>query len=200
MTGDMTLAKRYARALLEVALERGEVEEVRSDLFNVAELYETSEALRTYLASPSFRRVDKRRALDAVLADKVAETTLRFLHVVIDKGRMAAIRAMADAFDEASDAARDVAKAHVTTYMPLEDAQRQALLGKLQDFTQRSSVRLEEEVDPSILGGVIVQLGDTLIDGSVRTRLARMREHLWISEKERKRRAAGMARKQDAGA
>lgn len=193
MIGETTLARRYARALLQATIDTGEVARVEQDLHGLADSYEASPELRTYLGSPSFGREDKKRLLEGMLEGRVSPLTQRFARLLIEKGRFKHIRAIADAFDEANDAVMDVAKVSVTTFLPLSEAQRAKLIERLQRFTSRSTIRLDEKVDAGLLGGMVVRLGDTVLDGSVKGRLQRLRQHLWLEEHEKTTRAAALA-------
>lgn len=193
MAGEITLAYRYARALLAVTLEDRSFEKVQKDLYGVADAYDGSVELRGFLGSPSFGRDEKKRALRKLFEGRVQDVTLRFLDVLVEKGRLGLIRPMAEAFDLLNDEADDVAKATVRTFLPLSDAQREALLEKLGRLTRRGRVYLEEELDPSLLGGVVVKVGDTVLDGSVQGRLRRLRDLVLVGDEEKSARASGMA-------
>lgn len=119
MAGDNTLARRYARALLEVAIEQDAVARIESDLHGVAEAYRTSRELRTYLRSPAFGRLEKKKTLQKLFSGRVHRATMSFLLLLVRKGRFPEITGIAEAYDAANDVVRGIQKASVTTFLPL---------------------------------------------------------------------------------
>jgi F-type H+-transporting ATPase subunit delta len=195
MAGERTLARRYARALLDVAREQGAdaINEVEQDLYGLADLWESSPELRTVIGHPKLTRDRKRAAVTAALEGKVQPLTIRFVSVLVEKGRLDVIRDIALEFDAASDEAQNVAKAKVATYLPLAEAQRAKLEERLRAFTARARVVIEETVDPSLLGGIVVRIGDQVLDGSVAGRLRKMRERVVLRDEERAQQATAAA-------
>jgi len=188
-----TLAKRYARALLEVARERKEVKRVHEEIDAVAALWRAVPELRTLVHDPARPRARKQEMLERALAGKVSALVQRFLAVLLDHGRFAAIEEVAHALRELSDEAQGIARARVTTFKPLAKAQKEALVARLVRLTDRPTVELEETVDPSVLGGLLVRIGDQVLDGSIRGRLRRLYDQLIMREAERAAAAAAMA-------
>lgn len=189
MADETTLARRYARALLDVATERKKVDEVERDLYALAELWHGSEEVRTLIAHPQWSRARKKEILAGLLSGKVDPLTIRFVELLVDNGRLGVIEQIAHEYDHISDEHQQIMKALVTSFMPLNDKQRKKLAEKLQGFTSRANIELEEKVDPSILGGVIVKLGSHVIDGSVAGRLRKMKERLVLPPDEMRREA-----------
>lgn len=193
MADERTLARRYARALLDVAIEKSLVDEVERDLYALAATWRTSRDLRTLVAHPSVHRERKKAAIGGVLGGKVSALTIRFVEVLLDKGRFDLIVPLAVEFDVLSDEAQGIAKLRVTVYMPLTDGQRERLVGMLLQHTGRKRAVIDEAVDPKILGGIVVRYGDQVLDGSLAGRLRKMREHLVLREDERAQQAAANA-------
>ncbi len=181
----LTLAKRYARALLDVAKERGIVDRVEQELHAVAATWSAAPELRALVRHPGLDRARKRAAIENAFRGRVCDLLARFLDLLVEKDRFDAIEDIARLYDDLSDEWQGIARAHVTVYAELTDAQRRALIERLQKFTDRPKVMLRETVDPDILGGIVVRIGDEVIDGSVRGRLARLRERLIVREAER---------------
>jgi F-type H+-transporting ATPase subunit delta len=184
MAAERTLAKRYARALLEVALERKRVDEVEAELYAVADLYEQARDFRTVVLHPALPMARKRELLGKTLGGKVQDFVLRFLRLLLEKGRLRYIREIAAQYDDLSDELQGLVKARVRAFLPLKPEQRRALEEKLMRFAGRRRVILHEAVDRSLLGGIVVRIGDDVLDGSVAGRLRKMREHLLRREHE----------------
>jgi F-type H+-transporting ATPase subunit delta len=189
MADERTLARRYARALLDVAIEAKKVDETERDLHELAELWHASEDVRTLIAHPRWSRERKKELLAGLLAGKVQPLTIRFLERLIENGRLSIIAEIADEYDHISDELQEITKARVTTFLPLNDKQRKRLEEKLHRYTRRPNIELEERVDPAILGGIVVQVGSFLLDGSVAGRLRKLRERLVLPPEEVRQRA-----------
>jgi F-type H+-transporting ATPase subunit delta len=193
VAGERTLARRYARALLSVAAEQGKVDEVEQDLHGLAEAWDGSRELRTMIAHPSVPRDRKRQALRALFQGKVQDATLRFLDLLLAKRRFPVLPQISEEFDLAADELQSIAKVRVRTFLPLTDAQRAKLIEKLNKFNQRKNIEIAETVDPTLLGGLVIRVGDQVLDGSIAGRLKKLRERLHLREDERAQLAAAAA-------
>lgn len=174
---DLRAARRYARALFQLALERNEVEDIASGLATVTQATQTSPELMAVLHHPRITRERKKELLRHIFGGAVREDIERFLFLLVEKDRAVIIPNVAREFERLLDEHRREVDAEATSAVPLLPAQQEALLQKLRAATGYT-VRLSTRVDESILGGLIVRVGDRLIDGSVATRLQTMREQL----------------------
>ena len=177
MKGDTRAARRYARAVFQMALKRDEVDAVASGLAQVALSESSSPQLMTVLQHPRITRERKKELLKQVFGDSVPVDVANFLRLLVDKDRADILPEVAVQFRRLLDENRKQLDAEATTAVEMTEAQRAALLQRLQTQTGYT-VRLQTSVDESILGGLIVRVGDRLIDGSVRTQLQTMREQL----------------------
>ncbi len=177
MKGDTRAARRYARAIFQMALKREEVDVVASGLAQVALSEDASPQLMTVLQHPRITRERKKELLKQVFGDSVPADVANFLTLLVDKDRADILPEVAIQFRRLLDENRKQLDAEATTAIPMSDAQRDALLNRLQAQTGYT-IRLQTRVDESIVGGLIVRVGDRLIDGSVRTQLQTMREQL----------------------
>ena len=195
MADERTLARRYARAFLDVAKaeEPKKIEALEQELQALAVLWRASPELRNVIAHPTVARAQKQSSVAAALAGKVSPLTLRFVRLLIDRKRLSLILDVAQEFADVADEAQGVVRAKVSSFMPLPAAQREKLLAKIRAFSARPNVRLEEKVDASLLGGILVRVGDQVLDGSVAGKLRKLREHLTLREDERSRQAAANA-------
>jgi F-type H+-transporting ATPase subunit delta len=175
--GDLRIARRYASALFRVAVNRNEVDEVESSLNAIKVMTDTSPELMTVLHHPRITRKRKQELLHEVFAGKVREDVEHFLFLIIEKDRASIIPTMAQEFSRFVDEYRRVTDAEAVTAVPLTEAQTQALKTRL-ETSSGYTVRLTTRVDESILGGMVVRVGDKLVDGSVRSQLQSMRDQL----------------------
>jgi F-type H+-transporting ATPase subunit delta len=171
---DVAAAKRYAQAAFEIASEEGAIARWRGELDDIAAVLTDSQLAPMFADSrvPLDRRLSGvERALD------ISPKALNLAKLLVQKGRSLDARAVANAFGRMADAAEGIAHAQVTTAVPLSADQLQAISARLSSQLGKD-VRTTGAVDPSILGGIVVKVGDRLVDGSVKTRLKRLRREL----------------------
>jgi F-type H+-transporting ATPase subunit delta len=168
--------KRYAQALAQIAQERGAWEQWSRDLAAVDRLMQ-NRTLSQYLRNPRIAGDDKVETLRQVAEDQLSPEAMNLLRLLIARGQSDLAREIVVWFERLADEARSVQRVQVTTAVPLGDAEREALRRRLAGHENRP-VRLTEAVDPAIIGGVVLRIGDELIDSSLRTRLVAMRSAL----------------------
>jgi len=171
---DVAAAKRYAQAAFEIAQEENALAGWRGELGDIATVLAESQ-LAPMLADS---RMPLERRLGAVERTlDVSPKALNLAKLLVQKGRSLDARAVANAFNRMADDAEGIAHARVTTAVPLSDEQLQVIATQLSTQLGKD-VRATSEVDPAILGGVVVKVGDRLVDGSVRARLKQLRREL----------------------
>jgi F-type H+-transporting ATPase subunit delta len=165
------LAGRYASALFDLARESNEIDGVQKSLATLKTALADSADLAALVSSPVVGRADAAKAVAAVAASlKLDSLTGKFLGVLAENRRLADLPGMIDAFNAIVAAHRGEVTAKVTSAHPLSADQLKALAANLKTRVGRD-VQIATTVDPAILGGLVVQLGSQLIDGSIRTRL-----------------------------
>lgn len=169
-------ARRYAEAAFEVAMRDGTLERWRAELDQAADLAGDRRAT-TILANPSIP-IDKRSAvLEELLADRVSKPVLNLLQLLLRRGRMEELPRVAAEFRRLDDERQGIVHATVTAAAELTQDEIRELTARLERSTG-GRIALDVEVDPSLLGGLVVRVGDRMIDGSVRGRLERLRNQL----------------------
>ena len=171
------IARVYAEALFEIAQEREQAPLVREELSNLAEVVRRSEPWRTFLETPAIRREEKAAIIEKVFRGKVSELVMDFLMVVARKNRSGLLGEMAQSFVELEDQAAGRVRGKIVTAVEL-DKQEQARLVEQVSRALRKTVMLQSRVDTAILGGMVLTIEDTVMDGSVRRRLSQYAEHL----------------------
>jgi F-type H+-transporting ATPase subunit delta len=172
------LARRYAAALADVVTERGEAREVSEELAAWEAMTEASPRLAEVFRHPTIPHEQKRAVLNELLSRaRVRPSTANFLQVLLQNHRLGDLSEVNRQFAQELDRRANVVTAQVTTARPLAPDAQESLRGKLSQMTGKS-VRLEFDVDDSIIGGVVTRIGSTLYDGSVRGRLEQMRRKM----------------------
>lgn len=172
-----TLARRYAQALFEIAKEKNAVSEFAKDLFMVVSSLETSEELKKVIQSRQITAGAKKNLVRELLTKDLDPMIINFINLVFDKSREAYFSDILDSFNELVDQENKVIKAEVRSAERLDDGQRQRLEAKLSRITG-TNVQTKVEIDPSLIGGLLVKIGDVVYDGSVAKQLAMLQEHL----------------------
>jgi len=176
------LSRRYAKALADVAADQELLEAVGRDLGTVVETMKRTREVAPFFASPAVPLPDKRRVLQTIAEGTgVKPLTAKFLNLILDKRRLQYLAEIALAYEELTDERLGRGKATVTSAALLPEPIIQGLKERLRSATGKE-IYLEARVDPSIVGGFVAQIGSTIYDGSIRTQLKKMREHLLKSE------------------
>ncbi|WP_338214596.1 ATP synthase F1 subunit delta [Companilactobacillus muriivasis] len=177
---NIQVGKRYSKALYEVAKEQNSIEEILEDLKSLKQVYEENPSLSFALAGRSISRTEKLKVLET-LKSQFGELMQDFLSLVFDNNRMDCIVEMADAFIEKYDDANAIVEATVTTTIELEDTQAKTLESVIKKRFSVNKVNLTKIVDPSIIGGVIIRVGDQVVDGSVVKRFNDIKKTLLVN-------------------
>jgi F-type H+-transporting ATPase subunit delta len=173
------MAGRYATALYELAKENNATDNVSTALKNFRDMANESADLRRLIRSPVIPAEAQVKALDAILARAgISGITASFLKLVASKRRLFAIESMIRDFEKLHDAERGVIRAEVTVAHPLSDEHTADLQRTLRDVTGGKEVEVTTNVDPAIIGGIVVKLGSRMVDGSVRTKLNSIRTRM----------------------
>ena len=169
-----TVARRYATALADVAIERREEREVQKELDQWAEMIEAHAQLKEVFANPTIIHDHKRKVLEDLIArTRVRETTASFMRVLLRNQRLSQLRGIAERYSRVLDERGGLVAAHVTTARPIPEELRNTLHDTLAAATGRK-VRLSFAIDESIIGGLVARIGSTIFDGSVQSQLDRL--------------------------
>ena len=169
------IVRRYASALFAAAQKADLVDRIESDLGFVSYVFETSPDLLEAMTSPRVPRDVKKSIVDSLFVDKVDDITLSYVKLLVDKRREEAITLTEQEYLELANEARGVLSADVTTAVRLSEDEEARLREKLSAITGKT-VLLTKTVDPRIMGGVVVRVGDKVMDGSIRGQLAALKD------------------------
>ncbi len=168
-------AKRYAQAAFDLAKSMGTVDQWADDLGLTAVVMGDPE-INGLLGSTRMPQPAKHRLLEQTLIG-VSPLALNFANLLVSKGRSEIIGHVLEEYQRLLEEEKGIAHAVVTTAVPLSDEDRAAVTQKLSDITGQQ-VSVNTKVNPDIIGGLVARIGDTLIDGSVRSRLESLRRNL----------------------
>jgi F-type H+-transporting ATPase subunit delta len=173
-----SVARRYARALFGIGVDAGKFEALGDELGDLAALWNQSDELRDALENPVFKPEQKRAVLQNILP-RVAPTpeVQRFVLLLLDRRRIVLLPAIARAYRDLTDAQLGRVRAEVTSAQELNAATLDRVRRSLEQRTGKKVV-INSTVDPELIGGVVARVGDLVLDGSVRTQLADLRDKL----------------------
>ena len=173
-----TVARRYAAALADVAIERREEREVQNELDQWAAMIESHSHLKEVLANPTIVYDHKRKMLeDLISRTRVKETTASFLRVLLKNQRLSQLREVSARYGHVLDERGGIVAATVTTARPIPEELQKTLHEALAAATGRK-VRLSFATDEEIVGGLVARIGSTIFDGSVQSQLERLATEL----------------------
>jgi len=173
-----SLARRYARAVVELGTEHGNLVQLGRELHALAQAMKESQELVSSLTNPAIRRADRRRVIDALLQRAGASPhTKNLVYILLDGERLASLPAISREVDSMIEARSGRISAEVTSARPLDAGEVQQITAALEQLSGKQ-VTITRREDPDLLGGVVAKLGDKVYDGSLRTQLRNLRDEL----------------------
>lgn len=166
-----TVAARYAKSLLDLAKEQGIAETMYTDMKFVKDTLSKNRQLAVVLKNPIVRAEKKNSVMKAVFATRLNPLTMSFFQIIANKNREAIIDAIAEQFVIQYERLKGVERATIITTMPLTDTLRAQFRAIVMKYTTGKSVELDERIDPKLIGGYVLRVGDQQIDGSIRNQL-----------------------------
>lgn len=162
------VASRYAKALFDLALETGALDKVKDDISTIAAA--SVGELHAVMVSPVIRGDQKEKIFAAIFGDKVAPLTTSFFNLVFKKGREVAIREIMEAYMDLYRAHHNIQKVEITTATPVDPEVHQQILESMKKVEGYANMKFDvsPKVDPAIVGGFVLQVGDNLFDASIR--------------------------------
>lgn len=174
---DVIIARRYAQALKEEADGLGIIDKVDDDVALIRESLNASRELLRFFESPVISREKKASVVSDLFGERVEKTTLQFLLLMVEKRREYALPEVMRAYMALRDEQRGVVNVSVRAARAMGEEEEKELIATIEGMIQKS-VRLESSVDESLMGGLVVRIGDTVYDGSFSNQLQSLRERL----------------------
>ncbi len=171
------VSKTYSEALFDVALEMNVIDQMKSEFDFLAEILKANPDFFELIKTPKISIDEKKKILTESFSDQVSEPFMNFLKIILDKKRGAELLGIKEAFDERVDAHHNRISAMVESVVPLTEAQLLSLKEKLEALSGKT-VDLKNVTNKALIGGIIVTMGDRVIDGSIKYKLETMLEGL----------------------
>ncbi|HMK35984.1 MAG TPA: ATP synthase F1 subunit delta [Desulfomonilaceae bacterium] len=175
---DTTLAKRYAKALVEIGQEQNALEMYGQNLSEITQLVEASKDFRELLINPVFTKEDKKKIADQILQTMGTDPmVINFVNVLIDRKRIGQLAGIDMAFRQKVDEIHGISRGEVVSADPLNKDDLGRVTDALSNITGKT-VLVTSKVDPFLIGGLVARVGDMVFDGSIRTQLNQLKESL----------------------
>jgi F-type H+-transporting ATPase subunit delta len=176
MAPNPRLAARYAKSILDLAVERGQLETIYKDMVFLRVIFRSSRDLVNLMQSPIITADKKKNILEAITAGRISPLTTAFNALVLSKEREAYLPEIAAAFGEQYKAYKGIQTVKFTTAVQVGEDIKQAILHKVKTDRQVAEIDLEMSVRPELIGGFVLEIGDELIDASVAFDLKKIKQ------------------------
>ncbi len=172
------ISRRYARAFFEIAVEEKQIEPFYNELSQFASIISGNKSLKDFLANPIFEQTIKKGVVDNIISKlKLSSMTVSFLRLLVDKKRIDILEDIVTCYRQLMDEALRKIRVNVKTAFPLSEELRSSISSGLEKAMGKK-VEMTVEEDSTLLGGVVIGVGDTLYDGSIKNQLNNMRNLL----------------------
>jgi F-type H+-transporting ATPase subunit delta len=170
------VAKRYAKALLSLGMEDAKYQQYGEELAGFSGFFATNKEFREVIANPAFAVEDRKGILNIILNKGSYSNTIKnFLNLLLDKNRINAIQGISSYYESLIDEVAQIARVEVVTPRPLREDARLRLEKALEEMTSKK-IRMEIWEDKSLIGGLVVKIGDLVLDGSIKAQLEGLKE------------------------
>lgn len=171
------VANVYSNALFEVAIEENKIDQLYNELTQITDLFSEYPDFFELFKTPKISVEDKKKSIEEVFEGKISTEMLNFLKIVLDKRRSNAIFSIKSEFDKKVYAHKGIEKATAETAVPLDSEEMKRLENALGDMTGKK-IELKNVINPNVIGGLLLRVGDKVVDGSIRKRLSDMQDSL----------------------
>ncbi|HNX28129.1 MAG TPA: F0F1 ATP synthase subunit delta [Syntrophomonadaceae bacterium] len=172
-----SVARRYAEAFFSIARETESIDGFQQELQVVVNTINEMEDLKEYFGHLLIPAKDKKEIAGKIFSGKISSTTLNFLMMVLDKRRQAYLEVILEEYKDMADEVRNITKAELVSAQEVSEAEIKSLAEKLSASTGKK-VQLEPKVDPSLLGGIKIRIGDQIMDGTIAKKLEMLKTQL----------------------
>ncbi len=168
----------YGEALFELAVEEGREEELMNEVILLRELLSENPDFGKLMNHPKVLKEDKLEVLEAVFKGRVSEELVGFLHLIVSKDRYGEIDSILDYFIDEVKQVKGIGVAHVATALDLSEAKKKEVEQKLLSTTSFTRMEMHYQVDESLIGGMVIRIGDRVVDSSIRSKLSGLEREL----------------------
>ena len=172
------ISKTYGEALFKLAIEENQIDSLEAEAKSALEVFRSNEELSKVLNHPKISREDKVRLIENVFKGNVSDNIVGFLVIIVEKGRYDELEAIFEYFLSEVMEYKNIGVAYITSATELSKEQKKQIENRLLEVTKYVQFVMNYTVDESIIGGIIIRIGDRVVDSSIRTKLNTMANEL----------------------
>ena len=169
------VASRYAKSLLELSVEKGQLEEVYKDMVRLKDLAASNRDFKVMLQSPDINSEKQLKVLSSLFSKNSASVTTAFFNILTQKGRETVLLDIAKEFHKQYNLHKGIQEAEVVTTFPIDEELRQSFLQMVKEISGKEQVELKETLDEDLIGGFVLTVGDRQIDESLNSKLNQLK-------------------------
>lgn len=173
----IAVSKRYSDAILEIAKEKNELDNVFEDLKNVVSVYDYSKEMRDFLEHPAIAVKDKKELVHSVFDGKISVDTMNLLYTLLDKNKFKLVDTILYCYENSLNEAKNILKVEVISAVEIDNDLKENLKSKL-EAKLKKTVAMDYQIRPEIIAGLILKIKDKTIDGSIAHKLQAMKKQL----------------------
>lgn len=173
------VSKVYGDALFSLATEEDKLDVIWDEVKAIRDIIRENPDFVSVLCHPEMTQEKRRSVLEQIFKQNVSEDMMGFLYVLVDKGRMGEILSILDYFDKQAKEYKKIGVVNVSTPMPLSNAQKEQIERKLLEVSDYESLEMHYELEEGLLGGIVIRIGDRVLDNSIRTKMERLSRQLF---------------------
>lgn len=172
------ISATYGDALFELAVEEGKLDVLYEEAQAVITSLHENEELMKFLNYPKIDTATKRKTMEEIYGKFLSKDMVGFLGIIVEKGRHNSLESILDYFLKRVKEEKKIGVAHISSAKPLSDAQKKEILAKLLETTDYKSFEMNYNVDESLIGGLVIRIGDRVVDSSIKTKLFELKREL----------------------
>ena len=172
------VSKVYGDALFEAAREAGRMDDMYEEVLELQKLLQANEELQKMMENPKVIREDKENVIETVFRGRISDEIVELMKLMIAKGRYSNIESVFDYFIGLVKEEKKIGIAYVTTAVELTDVQKDEIVRRLLETTRYESFEMNYAVDASLIGGMVIRIGDRVVDSSIKTKLYELSKSL----------------------
>ena len=172
------VSKTYGEALFELAVEEGKEDELLNEVETLIKIIDENPEFTKLMNHPKILKEEKLSVLENVFKGRISDELLGFLHLIVQKDRYPEIDEILTYFVDEIKGLKGIGKATVTTAFPISEDQKKSVYDRLIETTSYNSMEIDYKVDESLVGGMIIRIGDRVVDSSVKTKLSKLQREL----------------------
>lgn len=165
------VSKVYGDALFEATVEANKLDEVYEEVQQLLSILKENEELQKLLVSPKIIREDKEKVIETVFRGRISDEIVELMKLMIAKGRMESVESVFQYFIELVKEEKKIGIAYITSAMEVTEKQKEEIEKKLLETTAYQTFEMNYTVDPSLIGGLVIRIGDRVVDSSIKTKL-----------------------------